>query len=390
MEAIAWRKEIDSAKDRVKSIDMMRGLVMIIMALDHTREFWGTTSFSPEDLSQTSPALFLTRWITHLCAPTFVFLSGAGIYFYQQHKGSRERTSVFTLSRGLWLMIVEIVVMTFIVTHNFNFILLGVFWMIGCCMVLMAGLIWLPRKLLIMISVLFIAGHNLLPTLNPSTPFEYGIGIFHNTPFFIPKPPVLVTYTIIPWIGVMLAGYLVGAWFGYPPEKRNMLLRRSGFILFGLFLILRLINVYGDPSPYSIQDRGWIFTLLSFLNVTKYPPSLQFLSLTIGIGMLLISFLPNNRTRFSEVLMTYGRVPFFFFIMHFALISLASYLWTWVEFGTGFNLAFSTPDTRPSTYEPNFARVYIVWLLVILVTYFPCKWFGQYKKENRQWWLSYL
>jgi uncharacterized membrane protein len=375
--------------ERVLSVDILRGLVMVIMALDHVRDFWGPTPAAPEDLSQTTVLLFFTRWITHLCAPTFIFLSGVSIYFYQEKKGIAG-TSVFTVTRGLWLIVIEIVVMTFILTHSYNFILLVIFWVIGCSMILMAALIWLPRPVLIALSFIMIAFHNLWPPFVPSANLEYVAGIFHNTPFFIAQPPILVGYTIIPWVGVMLAGYLMAKIFSHEPVRRNRILRTIGLVLLALFVVLRAINVYGDPSPYSVQDRGWVYTVLSFLNVTKYPPSLQFLTLMIGISLIVSTVFGKGKSFVNDILVVFGRVPFFFFIVHFALISLTSYLWTIVDFGTGINLAFTAPDARPAEYEPNLARVYVVWIMVLIITWFPCRWFSRYKKQNRSWWISYF
>jgi uncharacterized membrane protein len=235
-----------------------------------------------------------------------------------------------------------------------------------------------------------IAGHNLWPAINPTTPWQFVMATIHNTPFFIPNPPVLVTYVIVPWIGVMLAGYLIGPWFLLPEDQRNKRLRAGGLVLLVSFVLLRSINIYGDPSPYSIQDRGWIYTALSFVNVSKYPPSLLFLCITLGIALLLLPIFKNPDSRINRVIGVYGKVPFFFFVLHFALISLTSYLWTWIDFGTGINLALSNADARPAEYVPNLARVYLVWFLILVITYFPCRWFGKYKMNHKNWWLSYL
>lgn len=380
---------IDASKntERVSSIDIVRGLIMVIMALDHTREFWGPTPVRPEDVGQTSVLLFFTRWITHVCAPGFIFLSGISIYLYQRRKGSTKSAAVFALTRGAWLIIVEIGLMSFILTHGYDLIVLSILWVIGWCMILMAGVVWLPRTGIIIISVLMIAAHNLWPPINPVSPWEIALSAFHNTPFLIPSAGVLVTYTIIPWLGVMMAGYACGALF--TSELKDAAFRYLGISLLLFFVIARLLNGYGDPVPFESQERGAVFTLLSFLNVSKYPPSLLFLSVTLGIVLILLTvFKRENRlTRFLSV---YGKVPFFFFVLHFGLLSLASYLWTLLAFGEGVNLAFSNFDQLPEQYEPSLLRVYLVWSLVIAITYLPCRWFGSYKARHRHWWLSYL
>ena len=373
--------------NRVTSIDIVRGLIMVIMALDHTREFWGATSARPEDVAQTSVLLFFTRWITHLCAPGFIFLSGASIYFYQSQKQSNSATSVFLLSRGAWLIAVEILLMSFILTHSYDTIVLSILWAIGWCMIVMSAVIWLPRPLVLAISVVMISAHNLWPTANPVSSGQIILGAIHNSPFFIPQAGVLVTYTIIPWLGVMMAGYGLGKWFRVATRER--LFRVLGTALLFLFMVIRMLNEYGDPVPYSTQERGEIFTLLSFLNVTKYPPSLLFLLVTLGILFLLLTVFKKD-SAFGEFLLVYGNVPFFFFVVHFALISLTSYLWTVIAFGQGTNLAFTPFDQLPATYEPSLLRVYLVWLAVIAVMYFPCRWFGRFKRKHGRWWLSYL
>jgi uncharacterized membrane protein len=362
---------------------------MMIMALDHTREFWGPTEFRPEDIDGTSVPLFFTRWITHICAPTFVFLSGASIFLYHEVKKDLIKTATFTFSRGVWLIAVELIAMTFILTHGYDLIVLSILWVIGCCMVIMSALIWIPRKMLLILSLVIIVMHNLWPPFQASTPGEFVLAAIHNTPFFIPQYNVLVTYTIIPWIGIMAAGYCAGALFLKEEKMRGRVFRWSGIALLVLFVIVRLINGYGDLSPFVVHQRGFIFTVLSFLNVTKYPPSLLFISVTLGISFILISVL-DGAGRIGRFMSVYGRVPFFFFVLHFCLISLGSYLWTKISFGEAVNLAFTPFDQLPESYYESLPRVYVVWIVVLIVTYFPCRWFSDYKKRHRWWWLSYL
>lgn len=377
---------------RLLSIDVMRGLVMVIMALDHVREYWGPAPVRPEDLAQASATLFLTRWVTHLCAPTFVFLSGISVYLYQQKSGSIKDTRRFLLTRGVWLLFVEVAIISFIMVQGYGLTVLSVIWVIGCSMLLLAGAIHLPRNILLVTALVIIAGHHLLPVIRVESAGDVIAGIFHNPPFFISTAhPVLVTYTIIPWVAVMMLGYGVGSWYADEHSLRNTRLVRAGLIFVVAFFIIRATNLYGDPSPWITSGRGFVFTVLSFVNVTKYPPSLLFLTLTLGVCFLLLRVFNDNKpTRLRRWLSVYGQVPFFFFVLHFAVISVSSLVWTRLQFGRFSNLAFSSPADFPSGYHPSLIRVYVVWVLVVVLMYFPCRWFAGYRRNNRSWWLKYL
>jgi len=257
-------------------------------------------------------------------------------------------------------------------------------------MILLAGLVWLPRWIQIILSLAMIVGHNALPSIGKVSADNMLFALLHNSPFFISKPPVLVAYTIVPWVGVMLLGYVIGSWFTYTRQKRDYLLLRAGVSTLILFVILRSLNIYGDPSPWSSQERGGIYTLLSFINVSKSPPSLLFLCVTLGIGCLLFVLIDRLSTGIKQVLITYGRVPFFFFILHLAVISFASFLWTYLSFGKGVNLSFMPAKDWPTGYHPSLWRAYSVWLLLIIILYLPCKWYGKYKTTSKARWLSYL
>ena len=363
---------------------------MIIMALDHVRDFFSYTTYRPDDVTQASAFLFFTRWITHICAPSFILLSGISIYLYFKKIGSKKRTSMFLLTRGIWLIVVEIFLISFILTQGYQLTLLEVIWTIGCSMILLAVLVWLPRWLQLFLSLIMIAGHNALPAIEKVSPDNILFAFLHNSPFFINEPPILVAYTIVPWVGVMLLGYAIGSWFFYSPQTRDKLLLRTGIFALVLFFVLRFLNTYGDPSPWSIQDRGGLFTLLSFLKVSKYPPSLLFLSVTLGIACVLLAYAERIPARGKEILITYGRVPLFYFVVHLAIISLTSLLWTYFSFGKGVNLSFTSAKDWPSEYYPSLLRTYFVWLLVIIAVYFPCRWYGNYKAKSRAWWVTYL
>ncbi|MBD2715247.1 DUF1624 domain-containing protein [Microvirga sp. STR05] len=378
---------------RVQAVDVVRGLVMVIMALDHVRELWSPTSIRPEDMAQTTGLLFFTRWITHFCAPTFVFLSGVSIWLYQQKQGSRCRTSRFLLTRGLWLAALELLVISFLLQWNYDMLLLQVIWVIGWSMVLLAGLLWLPRTVLAVLALLIIAGHDALPFIQPVTPENVGWALLHNNPFLLPLPPLppfLVAYSLGPWLGVMLAGYVVGPWFALPLPRRTQLLRRVGAGLLVLFGVLRATNWYGDPAPWSVQPRGELYTVLSFLNVSKYPPSLLFVCLTLGVALLALSSVEQLTSRLSRWLRTFGQVPFFYYLLHLLLISASAWVWTRLAFGQARNLGFTAPATWPSAYHPSLWRTYAVWVGLVLMLYWPCRWYQQYRQRHSYWWLSYL
>ncbi|WP_223847114.1 DUF1624 domain-containing protein [Hymenobacter montanus] len=382
-----------AATPRVQAIDVVRGLAMVIMALDHIREFWSPTLVRPEDVAHASALLFLTRWVTHFCAPAFVFLSGSSIYLYEQKQQSRAAVSRFLLTRGTWLVLLEVALFTFILSWSYSMILLLVIWVIGASMLLLAGLRWLPRGLLVGLAVVILAGHNLLPAIQPVTAANAGWALLHNGPFVLPVPglpPLLVGYSLGPWLGVMLAGYLVGPWFKLPLPQRTLRLRRAGAGLLGLFGVLRATNWYGDPSPWSGQPQGLLHTALSFINVTKSPPSLLFLCLTIGLALLLLSQVETANGWLSQALRTFGQVPFFYYLLHFSLVSGSAWVWTTLTFGEAVNFAFVPASAWPPAYAPSLGRAYLVWAIVVLALYWPCRWYQRFKQQHTYWWLSYL
>ena len=378
---------------RIQAIDAVRGLVMLIMALDHVRDLCSPTTVRPEDVAQASALLFFTRWITHFCAPTFVFLSGVSIFLSQQKRPDRASASRFLLSRGLWLVFLEIFVINFLLQWGYGLILLQVIWAIGWSMVALAALLWLPRRVLAGLAVVIIAGHNLLPTIAPVTAANASWALLHNPPFLltIPSlPPMLVAYSVGPWLGVMLAGYCLGPWFQQPLPQRRRRLQGTGAALLLGFVVLRATNWYGDPAPWSPQARGAGYSVLSFLNVTKYPPSLLYLCLTLGVALLLLSRAEQLGGWLGRVLRTYGQVPFFYYLLHWVLISAIAWGWSRWVFGQAFSLAFAAPKDWPAGYQPSLLRAYVVWGSVVLLTYWPCRWYQGYKQQHSYWWLSYL
>ena len=374
--------------NRVSSVDILRGVVMIIMALDHVREFWSVTPFRPEDLTQTTPLLFFTRWITHLCAPVFALLSGVSIYFQLMKQPSKRAVTIFLLKRGVWLIVCELVLINFLMQHSFNLLILEVIWVLGWSMIIMAGLIWLPRWAVAVFAVVVIAGHDLLPFIQPVTLNNLPLAMLRNSPGVLAMPGfpvVVVAYTIFPWVGVVAAGFVMGRWFTLSPELERYTFLNTGLALLLIFLVLRFFNVYGDPSPWSVQPRGDLFTILSYINVSKYPPSFLFLCLMLGLAFMILWFINIFGKFIPNAVRVFGQVPFFFFILHIGIIVAGSVAWTYFSFGVPINLGFTPADQFPEGYTPSLIRTYMVWLIVIIVLYFPCKWFGAYKRRRGGW-----
>jgi uncharacterized membrane protein len=379
---------------RIHSIDLLRGIVMVLMALDHVREYWSQTPFRPEDLSQTDAPLFFTRWITYFCAPIFVFLSGISVFLYQQRKVNLKEVSKYLLTRGLWLVVLEVVVISFLLQFGYNLTIIQVIWVIGWGMILLAGLIWLPRWVLTSFVVLLIGGHNLLSDVQPVTGSNFFLAMLHNSPFVIFPPgfpPILFSYAPVPWVAVLVLGYLIGAWYNEPVEKQKKLFRTAGFSALALFVLLRTLNVYGDSVMWSSQARGTLYTFLSFMSVNKYPPSLLFLSMTIGAGMVLLSYFTVPPGRIGKYLSTFGKVPFFYYLLHLPLIVGGAVVWALLSFHKLTIIAFSSSAKDfPPDYTPSLLRTYFVWVIVVVILYFPCRWYAKYKSEHKHWWLTYL
>jgi uncharacterized membrane protein len=398
-----------TSRSRIQSIDVLRGVVMVIMAIDHVRDFFykvpvasgASVATNPTDLATTTPALFFTRWITHFCAPIFVFLAGTSIFLMSQKK-SKSELSAFLIKRGIWLVLVELILVTLSWTFNpfYNFLILQVIWAIGVSMIMLGLLIRLPMKVLLITGLVIVFGHNLLsyPSINHNLKGGWLADLLYFSNFSIynlDKTHVfIIVYAFVPWTGVMLLGYCLGKLFtpDVGREKRKKILLQLGFGLLAIFLILRFINNYGDPVPWSRQPRGNIFTFLSFLNVNKYPPSLDFLCITIGGGLIALALLESVRGKFFDFFRVFGRVPMFYYILHLYLIHLIGVI---VFFGEGFSTdQIVTPNNpflfRPSAFGFGLLGVYIVWIIVVLILYPLCKKYDRYKTTHRKWWLSYL
>lgn len=383
---------LNTYRFRIQSVDVLRGIVMIIMALDHVRLYMGATSFAPVDPTQTSVALFFTRWITHFCAPVFIFLAGTSAFLYARNtKCDLATLRNFLLTRGLWIIMVEILLLNLAVQFvPYQFLLLQVLWVIGWSMIILAGLIYLPKSAILLIGLLLIFGHNLLDYF-----FAEETGWFYSLLHLqrlIPAKPlaIFIHYPLLPWPGVMALGYLFGRLLVKPTPNRNAQIWLIGLISITLFLILRGLNIYGDPSPWEGQPRGWIYTALSFLNTTKYPPSLLFLLMTLGPAMLIMPWLEKWQGQKVEFISTFGKVPFFFYLIHFLVIHIIAAIWSQWQFETT-EWWLGPPSDFPEGYEFNLWLVYGVWLVVIMLCYPLCKWYANYKKEHKeQRWLSYL
>ena len=388
-------------RQRIQSIDVLRGIVMVIMALDHTRDFFHVNAITgdPTDMATTTPFLFFTRWITHFCAPIFVFLSGTSAFLNGQKK-TKAVLSSFLLKRGIWLIVIEIVIVSMGLSFNplYNFILFQVIWAIGISMVLLALLIHLPFRVLAAIGLFIFFAHNLLdyPEAGRMGNINIVWGIIHGRNAIIQLNAthiIFVAYSFLPWTGLMILGYCFGKLFTTQTAAgfRRKILLRTGFGLVILFAALRLINMYGDPSPWSIQ-RNSVTSFLSFMNVNKYPPSLIYCFMTIGPALILLALIENIQNRFTAFFSIYGRVPMFYYILHFYLIHILCVICFFAS-GYGIKDAFNPQvpfGFRPPQFGYSLGIVYLVWIFVVLSLYPLCKKYNRYKSTHRQWWLSYL
>ncbi len=387
---------------RIQSIDILRGAVMIIMALDHTRDFIhiGAQSFSPEDLTRSTPAIFFTRWITHFCAPVFMLTAGLSAFLWAQRRASTGQLSRFLFTRGIWLMILEVTVLRAALYFNFDysFVMLLVIWGLGFCMVALAALVWLPFPALAALSASLILFHNSLDGVKAQ---QFGSAawvwlMLHQLGTFqLGGHVVLVAYTLIPWVAVMAGGYCLGRAFLLKPAHRQKFLIWAGLGLTLAFLLVRALNVYGDPRPWSPRPSA-IPTLMSFLNCVKYPPSLSFLLMTLGPALIAMGLVENVRLSSKNPLIVFGRVPFFYYLLHMPLIHLLAMGLAWVRYGhVGFFLNGSPAMGGPrKLFPPDFGWdlwvCYAVWIVTVAMLYPVCRWFAALKERRQDWWLSYL
>jgi uncharacterized membrane protein len=371
------------------------------MALDHVRDFFHADALlhDPLNLETTTPVLYFTRWITHFCAPTFIFLSGTSAFLAGTNRSTKKELSLLLLSRGLWLILLEMTVITFGWTFDVQYrtIFFQVIWAIGLGMVVLAGLIYLPRHLLLTVAILLIGFHNLLDNYHFNQPEELHFvwSALHEFGMFrIAENHLLViAYPVMPWVGLMALGYWFGNYFrkDFPALRRRKLLVFTGGGFLAAFLVLRFTHTYGDAQLFEVQQTTWK-SVFDFLDVTKYPPSLHFILLTIGPALLILAFTEQVRNKISRVLVTIGRVPFLYYLLHLYLIhSLAMVAvfasgFTWSDF----NYKASIIGLPPG-FGFSLGVVYVVWALVLLLLYPLCKWYAGYKTRHRHnRWLQYI
>lgn len=364
---------------------------MVLMALDHTRDYFSRLRFAPEDLSKATPFLFATRWITHFCAPTFFLLAGVGAALALSGGRSRAELSRFLLTRGLWLVVLELTVSAFGWNFKLGFpLILLVIWALGWSMVILSALVFLPQRVVGVIALITIAGHNLLDKIGAGS-MGGGGPVWHllHTPGLVTaKPLIIVGYPLVPWFAVMALGFAFGDVFKWEPGRRRRFLLVTGLSAIVAFIVIRVINHYGNPVPWTPQ-RTETLTIASFLNTTKYPPSLDYLLMTLGPTLIALAVLENARGAFARAVSVYGRVPMFYYLLHLYVIHLlAGALALWQGGSAGF-LSLDVASF-PAWYGTSLAGVYLAWAIVVLLLYLPCRWFANLKSRRRDLWLSYI
>ncbi len=378
------------APSRITALDALRGLAMVIMALDHVRDFFHDAAFSfqPDDLRQTTVALFFTRWMTHFCAPVFMFAAGAGAYLWGKKGRSPAQLSSYLLKRGLWLVLLELTALRFALNINVfsGPVLLTVLWALGWSMVALSVGSRLPPRLLAAVSLSLISLHHLADAV--SLPHPLWKVVHQQGAFVIGGIVVVAGYPLIPWIAVMAAGFCLGPVLQLDPPRRDKVLIRLGAGLILMFAGLRALNLYGDPQPWSPQPSA-VWTVLSFLRVTKYPPSLDFLLMTLGPALLLLAWFYRHSGR-GAVLATIGRVPLFYFLGHMLLVQLLTFPFAWFRYGQVTFLLQGRPSGYPADYGYPLWTVYAVWIAVVAAMYPLCVWFGRLKATRRGGWIAYF
>jgi uncharacterized membrane protein len=387
-------------KTRIQSIDLLRGLVMIIMALDHTRDFFHITAFTedPLDPATTNPMLYFTRWITHFCAPVFVFLSGASIYLQSLRKTKKE-LSLFVIKRGFWLILVEIIVVNFAFSFDIYFSLtaLTTIWSIGISMIILGLFIWLPFPVILISGIVIVFGHNLLDLYEKGREtFSLWYSVLHR-PGFFPlggRFSLYVAYPFLSWAGLMMLGYCFGKLiYKYEGAQRKKVLLWLGLAVTVFFIIIRIADIYGDPDVLTDTDKP-LNSLYSFLEVAKYPPSLLYMCMTIGPAIIFLAFFDQAKGAVSRIVSVYGRVAFFYYILHFFLIHLVSsvfFLMRGHSFSEGIYPKGEFPNFLKVGEGYNLFIVYLIWIGIVALLYPLCKWYDNYKTSHKEkWWLSYL
>ena len=394
--------DIDS-KPRITSIDLLRGLVIILMALDHVRMYFGEGTWysDPTNLATTAPLLFFTRWLTHFCAPVFVFLAGTSAYLSGIKKSNTKEISRALFTRGLWLVFVELIIVNFAWTFDvsYSFRLLQVIWAIGISMVVLSVLVFLPKQLILGIGLILVFGHNLLDGITVSgNAFNDMLWYTLHQPNFLildSRNVINFVYPALPWIGLMAIGYVFGTLYnsGFDSAQRKILLSRIGIGIIAFFLILRGFNLYGEPKLWSEQN-SFIYSLMSFLNTSKYPPSLHFLLMTMGPTMIFLSLSENSQSKISKPIIVFGKIPFFFYVVHLYFIHALASIFL-VYQGQAWDAyvlsAREIMSGRLGSFGVRLDAVYVIWIVVVVMLYPLCRWYQIYKERHpEKRWLSYL
>lgn len=388
---------------RIQSVDLLRGVVMVIMALDHVRDFFHADAyhFSPEDLTRTHALLFFTRWITHFCAPVFVFLAGVSVQLSSSKRDNLSAVSRSLVTRGLWLIFLEWTVLEFMWTFNFHYqmVVLQVIWVIGWAMIVLAGLVWLPRRVVAAFALAMIVFHNAFDGVRPAQLGSLGWAwsLLHQ-PAIFQKGSTLIfeLYPLVPWIGVLAAGYCFAPVLRMEESRRRGVLLRLGLTLTTAFFVIRFLNIYGDPQPWAPQST-FSLTVISFLRTSKYPPSLDYLLMTLGPAILVLGLIDRVRVSDHNPLRVFGRVPMFYYICHFYLIHAVALAVSRIKYGRwDYFLHFpgallGLPDpTFPKNWGYSLGIAYLIWIAIVSVLYLPCRWYMGVKQRSRSPWLSYL
>lgn len=380
---------------RLESVDVVRGVIMVIMALDHTRDFFGIPGQNPTNIATTTAALFFTRWITHFCAPVFFLLTGTGAFLSLKKKSTSE-LSHFLWTRGVWLIVLELtIVRCFAYQFNVDYrvTMLLVLWALGWSMISLAALVRLPLAVIATIGVALIVSHNLLDGVRSANPLW---SILHSPGFVLNTPEhiLFVSYPLIPWIGVTALGFVLGQVYLWECERRRAFLWQLGAALGSAFVLLRGINIYGDPVQWSVQ-KTTVLTIVSFFNVNKYPPSLLFLLMTLGPALMFLALVDRKTPSLLKPALKIGKVPLFYFVLHFVLIHAIAVAVTYAQHGTA-HWMFESPDLGNYPFTPppgwGFALpiVYLVWASVVVMMYPLCAWFAGVKRRSGGWWVSYV
>jgi uncharacterized membrane protein len=385
---------------RIESVDLLRGAIMILMALDHTRDYFGAAAVNPTDIATTTVPLFFTRWITHFCAPVFFLLTGTGAFLALRRR-SVAGLSRFLLTRGLWLVFLELVLLRCL-GWQFNFdyrlTVLSVLWALGWAMIVLSALVWLPPRVVGVIGAVLIIGHNLLDPLRPA---DFGSlaplwTVLHSPGLLWTNGThtVFAAYVLVPWVGVTAIGYSLGQIYRWEPGRRRRFLARMGVAVSVAFLALRFVNIYGDPSRWAAQRSG-VFTALSFINTTKYPPSLLYLLMTLGPALLFLRAVDRGIPRALQPALVFGKVPMFYYLLHIVLIHLLAVAACLARYGSA-RWMFESPSidrypvTQPAGWPAPLPIIWLIWLLVVTLLYPLCRWYAGVKRRRSDWWLSYV